>query len=326
MISFLLILSLVGQTSGVVTAIEGHHEQRNSVNQVSASQSPIPSIQSVSEQPKASNTGSDTSNPQQITIVDMRSRALEWGALIFNFLLLLVVGYQAYTYKQQLGAMREGLRQNEWAFRATQRHASATLSQMQVQAEAARDAAIIAKDTLRISQRAYVGLEREPRLSLQSNGNPEIEVYFVNTGRTPAHVVEFRYKFSSDAGAKEYRGVKKDFFIFAGTPKRIQCVWNHQSMDDEWLQQIEDRESKIFFAGRLAYEGVWGVHDFGDEVIRFKYFSISTNEMREAYAGDKDYDEPDFIVELDGTEEITSEPPWGPEEPPDYEPYDPFDI
>ena len=245
---------------------------------------------------------------------------------LFVFLAILA---QSYIYWNQRNLMRK-----QWL--AMERQLTAmtdSLIETKRASKAAEDSATTAKDTLRISQRAYVGLQKQPQLCLQAGKNPEIEVYFVNTGRTPAHVVEFRYKFSSDKEGFgrsfiEYKGIKKDFFIFAGTPKTIPCVWNQQRLDDEWLQQIEDQSSTIYFTGRLAYEDVWGVSDNfkTDDVIRFEYFSFGTHELREKYQGDQDYAMADFVVEFDGTEEISDEPPWESEEPPDYEPYNPYDI
>lgn len=232
------------------------------------------------------------------------------GSLL-NLLIVVTVAIQIYIYVGQWDIMNEGLKETKRA------------------AQAAEDSAKIAGDTLRISQRAYVGLQQDPELKLEPTRFPEIKVYFVNTGRIPAHVIEFRYKFSSDKegfgqGITEYRGAKKDFFIFAGTPKAIHCVWNHQPVDDEWLLRIGNQTSTIYFAGRLAYEDVWGISDGFKtaDVIRFEYFSVGVRELRENYKGDQDYIPPEFVVEFDGTEEATEQPPWEPDEPIDYDPFE----
>ena len=231
-------------------------------------------------------------------------------------LTLIAIAYQAVVYHRQWRVMQDNLDRTD-----------RVIDKMQEQIDASDKA-------LRASQRAYVGIKQTPKLKLRLNEFPEIEVYFVNTGRTPAHVVEFMYKFSSDKGSFgrtfiDYKGVKKDFFIFAETPKMVPCRWNQQAMDEEWLQQIQDRSSTIYFTGRLSYEGVWGVSDDfkTDDVIRFEYFSFGVHELRERYQGDQDYVWADPIVEFDGTEEEISSEDWEPQEPPDdYEPYNPYDF
>lgn len=241
-----------------------------------------------------------------------------------SLLVLLAIVAQVCVYWSQRRVMRQ-----QW--QAMQDGLSRTddmIKKMEAQTEVAKDSVEASDRALRASQRAYVGLQRDPKLTLRFTEYPEVEVYFVNTGRTPAHVVEFRYKFSSDKEGTnrfiEYQGVKKDFFIFAGTPKRVHCVWNLQPLDDEWLQRIENKDSTIYFAGRLVYEDVWGTHNFDTEVVRFEYFSFGTHQLRENYKGDQDYAQQDFIVELDGTEETIDEPPWDrePDEPPDYDPFE----
>jgi hypothetical protein len=260
---------------------------------------------------------------------DMKERIKFATDSSLNVLILVAIVVQAVVYFRQRDIMKQQWEAMQGQLDTLERQ----LAQNQQAIEVAKANAQVAQEALRAGHRAYVGIKTDPKLKLKLNEFPEIEVYFVNTGITPAHVVEFRYKFSSDKEGFgksfiDYKGVKKDFFIFAGTPKTIPCVWNQQRIDNEWLQQIKDRSSTIYFTGRLAYEDVWGVSDSfkTDDVIRFKYFSLGADELRENYKGDQDYAWAEPVVELDGTEEVVSGDEWEPEEPPDYESYDPYDF
>ncbi len=97
----------VCQPRAVVGEAKGNNQQGQAQNQVTVAQTPTPPVQAVVEQPKTADTGQRANDKTQITIDDARSNAPQWAAIILNFLLLLVVGYQAYTYKQQLQIMRE---------------------------------------------------------------------------------------------------------------------------------------------------------------------------------------------------------------------------
>jgi len=181
----------------------------------------------------------------------------------------------------------------------------------QIEAAAAKEAAdtakrqlTLAEETLRTSQRAYVGLRDHPKLlrPILDGTNPTIEIRFFNAGNTPARDVEFRYKFQANGVEKPYIAPKGNFTIFAGATKTILCRWNGQTFSDETQQWFKDGYYQLFFRGKLTYKDVWGVQQ---EPIRFYYFSINDMDLREDYEGDPDYASPDFEVEIDPDEEVT---------------------
>lgn len=174
----LFLIVILYQGCAVVGEANGQQQQGSGDKQVSIAQAATPSVQPDVRQPRATETGERTDNKQQITITDARSNAPEWAVIVLNFFLLLVVGYQAYTYKRQADSMTASLietrsivNQNERSLKATERSLE------------------IAQQNLIYGQRAYVTIT-----------NAEVEhtetgiifcLKMENSGNTPAKNVRW---------------------------------------------------------------------------------------------------------------------------------------
>ena len=171
-----LFVALVGYGGSVVGQPKGERKQGEAKEQVTVSQTPIPSVQSVSEQPKAGNTTSEAQRPTQITIEDSRSGLAEWIGIVINALLLAFVGYQANANRKQLILMREEITQNK---ADGERHERGV--------KAAEEEAKITKEAFYVGENPYFGIEGIGlRLPFSSKANLVLEVTIFNGGHTPA--------------------------------------------------------------------------------------------------------------------------------------------
>lgn len=95
-----------------------------------------------------------------------------WNEMTFLTIALVIVGsIQAYVYWRQAGYMVEGLRISEKS------------------AQAARDSADVARETLRIGQRAYLGTENWQFRNSEESTPIKIDIGLYNSGATPARVI-----------------------------------------------------------------------------------------------------------------------------------------
>src|SRR6266849_7849759 len=172
----LILLLVIGvQPGAAVGQSKREKQQRQRVNSGVPANTPVPSVQPISEEPKPTYTEKVSDSTQQITIVDSRSNALAWAAAAFNFLLLLIVGYQAYTNGQQLSAMRDGLTQ-------TQKMAE----QNERAVKAAEENAKIARESFYIGERPYFGVVGMGVTGVFSQQVPTLKIALMNGGQTPA--------------------------------------------------------------------------------------------------------------------------------------------
>jgi hypothetical protein len=173
-ITFIIIF--VCQGRAVVSEAKGQNQQGQAKNYITVAQAPTLSVQPITEQPKTTETGRGANDKTEITIKDTRSSVLEWAAIVLNFLLLLVVGYQAYTYKQQLQVMREergvvseqatamqdGLAETRKIVAQNERVVSA----MEIQAKAAQDAVEAAELSIEFTKQNAIFTQLETQESL----------------------------------------------------------------------------------------------------------------------------------------------------------------
>lgn len=102
-----LLLISVYQTEAVVAQTRRNQQQRNANQQPTVSQTSVPLVEPGVEKSKPSDTGSRADNKTQITIDDTRSNVSTWVSVVLSFLLLVVIGFQAWIYKEQLREMRK---------------------------------------------------------------------------------------------------------------------------------------------------------------------------------------------------------------------------
>ncbi len=195
-IQICIIAIAVYQTCPVIDEANGQKPKRRTENQVSVAPTPAPSAQPIVEPPKTGEAGQRADNKQPIIITESRSSILEWAAIVLNFLLLLVVGYQARTYNQQLGSMKshavimEGslnetrkiVEQNERAVKASETQAIAS----QTSAEAAKRMVEVSQQAYVESSRAYVGIREIKMGGFLVGQIPTLYVIWYNGGNTPA--------------------------------------------------------------------------------------------------------------------------------------------
>jgi len=114
------------------------------------------------------------------------SNGWTWDAMTLLTLALVVVGVtQAFIYHRQARLMREGLEITKRSAEAAQDSADAAKQG----AKAAEDGALVARETLRVTQRAYLGIENW-RFKNDEAGIPlRIECTLFNSGATPAEII-----------------------------------------------------------------------------------------------------------------------------------------
>lgn len=173
--TLVLFFVLVAQGNSIVGQPKGEQKQGPIKKQVAVSQTPIPSIQPVSEPPKSGDAANTAQRPMQVTIVDERSRAFEWVGIVVNGLLLLFVGYQALANRRQLQFMREALAQGKTD---SAKHERAT--------KAAEDSVGVAREAFHLGEAPYFGIPEVSFDDFEIDLYPKVKIVLINGGKSPA--------------------------------------------------------------------------------------------------------------------------------------------
>ena len=255
-----IILFAVYQGAPCISQTKGENKQGQSHQHVSQTQTPLPTVEAVREEPKTGQAGESTERPIQVTVADNRSRVFEWAGILINFGLLVIVSYQAYANKQQLGFMRQELENNK---ADSERHERAV--------KAAEEDVKIAKETFYVGERPYFGI-LGIGLSI-ANQIPHLSIGFVNGGRTPAwrvHVIA-----SLVLGERPETGTRVMLdrtsatyahrFFAAGQEYEISFAPTSFRFTEEQRAAIRDGTLTLFAVGTVHYtdmrgEKLW--HDF----------------------------------------------------------------
>lgn len=106
---------------------------------------------------------------------------------LLSFLVLLVILFQAYIYKKQAHAMREGLGKTQELIEQN----AGSVEAAQRQAKTAEDTLMHSRDSLMASERAYIAIRKIKllRRTMRIDKNPVISLQIANGGRTPARNV-----------------------------------------------------------------------------------------------------------------------------------------
>lgn len=200
--TILVLLLLIGiyQTEAVVAQTQRNQQQGDAKQQLAVSQaSSIPSVQPDVEQPKAGDASDRADNKTQITIDDTRSNAPTWVSVVVSGLLLLVIAFQAWIYKEQLKEMRKLSKlSNRQAF-TLKRQVRAMFDQleaMQAQVRTSERQADLMRDTLTATQRQVeiMGIAIDPRLRITNVSVEDLEV-----GKEPVFIVSIMNDGATDA-------------------------------------------------------------------------------------------------------------------------------
>lgn len=143
--------------------------------------------------------------------------------------------------------------------------------------------AITAEQSLRISQRAYVGVKMNPSIAWDENGRPIVILYLANTGHTPAQEAELAFEFL--IGGDSFKDCKKEFTIDAHTDKSIDCVWRGDvTLDPIRRDLIDNNDYILFFEAELHY---WDVWDESQAPVTLRYtYNPKTLAMEEFFEGE----------------------------------------
>lgn len=137
--AFLLLIS-TDQAEAVPAQARGQQQQGDAEKQKAVPQAPVPSVQSDVEQSKAGSAGERTDNQTQITIDDTRSNAPAWVSAVLSFFLLVAILFQAWTYSEQLKAMRKSVKISQRQAFTLKRQAVAMRDQLQALRQQVRSA------------------------------------------------------------------------------------------------------------------------------------------------------------------------------------------
>lgn len=220
-----------------------------------------------------------------------------------SLLVLLVIAVQTYIYRRQWEVidrqekvMREGLeetrnllRQNEWAFRASHRHANATQTQMREQSEAMKGQLTSMKDAIAIGERnakaaedgvkaaqvafytgerAYMGIMAlEIGDSLLPGQFVTLKITWINGGKTPAW--NFRcipnFELSKDEPAGAMHFADDDFSDISGsfwptqTTRRIEYPECHLKITNDLIEELwKGIEKRLWVTVRAVYRDISG--------------------------------------------------------------------
>lgn len=169
----------------------------------------------------------------QRTAMQLQIAAMEWQAGISEI--------QAGLLDKQVIAMRDGLAETRKMVEQNERAVNA-----------AEASAKHGEETLRISQRAYVGVKLHPILQWNEFAQPVITLFFANTGHTPAKEAELAFEFT--IGGETFKHRKTPFIIAAHTDKSVDCVWRGGSVNNN----LAVSGNTLFFEAELSYLDVWG--------------------------------------------------------------------
>lgn len=280
-IQLCIIAIAVYQTCAITGEANGQEPQRLTGNQVSVAQAPVPSVQPIVEQ---ATPGQGADNKQPIVITDSRSNILEWAATLLNFFLLLVVGYQARTYKKQLDAMRSQavfmesslaetrkiVEQNERAVKASEAQAIAS----QTSAKAAERSVEITQQAYIASERAYIGIREITMGSLSVGQIPTLYVTWYNGGKTPAsHFRAIPYLVFGDEPERRGYLIDDDWsdsrgnFLPTGVPQTMpypQAETGFKPVSKEMLTELEGGSKRLYAVVLARYV------DFTDQEQSFE--------------------------------------------------------
>lgn len=248
-----IVLLAVCQGAPCVGQTKGENKQRQTEQQVSPTQTPLPTVETMRKEPEARQTEERAERPIQVTIADNRSRVFEWAGIVINFGLLLIVAYQAYANKQQLGFMRQQLEDNK---ADSERHERAV--------KAAEEDAKIAKEAFYVGERPYFGFTN---LGLSiSSLRPSVKCRIVNGGRTPAWAFDPQFWIlvgkTTDTAKKWH--LNKSNMVYAHRFFAVGQEYDFTFYRDDLIFSQQDVDTlhggdvRLFIAGTLHYKDLRG--------------------------------------------------------------------
>lgn len=253
LIVLLLLVSGLNQAGPVMGQAKRDRQQEQGVEHASPSEDPITTVEpAASQPPKAAESGQAAERPQQITIVDNRSNFLGWAGLVVNFFLILLVGYQARTYKGQLDAMEAGLTETRKLVRQNERAIVA-----------AEKSAKISQDAYYIGQRAYVYMESIKLVKIEITAPIAVDFVLFNAGSTPARETHTTAEIilAEPTHAPTPHVQKPEFikgrgvFIPAGRRHEATIVFD-QTAEEADIQAIARDELTFFVVGTISYQTI----------------------------------------------------------------------